>query len=172
MTCLAADKPDVHTRVRQLLAVQGPPLNRFVQGLTAGNRHLAEDLVQETMVRAWRSLDTLPADDEGARRWLFTVARRLVIDDVRRRQVRPVEVGTTAVEHAVTADDTSASAVAGQALREAVGGLSPAHRAVLDEVFFQDRTVGEAADRLGIPVGTVRSRIHYALRSVRQAVMD
>jgi RNA polymerase sigma-70 factor, ECF subfamily len=163
---------DADVRLRRLMDDHGTQLTRFVQRLSLGHRQTAEDLVQETMVRAWRSMDTLPLEDSSGRRWLFTVARRLVIDEVRRRQVRPVEVAPVDAERCATDDDTSGAAIANHSLREAVGKLSPAHRQVLHEVYFLDRTAEEVATRLGIPLGTVRSRLHYALRSLRAAVVD
>ncbi|MFI6160134.1 sigma-70 family RNA polymerase sigma factor [Micromonospora haikouensis] len=171
MSCLASEH-DTDTRIRELLAAHGTPLTRFVRGLTMGNRQTAEDVVQETLLRAWRHLDSLPPDSGGSsRRWLFTVARRLVIDEARRRQARPVEVAAQAAqEYGVTGDETAETAIASQALRQAVARLSADHRRVLHEVYFRDRTVDEIATELGIPVGTVRSRVYYALRALRAAM--
>jgi RNA polymerase sigma-70 factor (ECF subfamily) len=165
------DTLDVDTRMRQVLATHRLPLTRFVLGLTLGHRQTAEDLVQETMLRAWRNLDTLPPEDEASRRWLFTVARNLVIDHARKRQARPVEVAPLDAERVMTGDVTAGAALANHALREAVANLSTAHREVLHEVYFEDRPVPDVAARLGIPVGTVRSRVHYAIRSLREAVI-
>ncbi|MCM4083443.1 sigma-70 family RNA polymerase sigma factor [Paractinoplanes hotanensis] len=173
MTCTASET-DVETRIRELFAEHGGPLTRFVKALTAGNRQNAEDLVQETMIRAWHNLDALPPGSDGrSRRWLFTVARRLVIDEVRRSQARPCEVAAEAnPKLGATGDETSGIAVANQALRQAVDDLSAAHRQVLHEIFFRNRTVDEVAADLGIPVGTVRSRVHYAQRALRVAVIE
>lgn len=170
MICLA-EPVDVDVRMRQLLAVHRLPLTRFILGLTLGHHQITEDLVQETMLRAWRHLGTLPSEEDARRRWLFTVARRLVIDEVRRRQVRPVEVASIDAERVSAGDVTASAALANHALREAVVKLSAAHREVLHEVFFENRTVPDVASRLGIPVGTVRSRVHYAIRSLREAVI-
>ncbi|TCB95418.1 sigma-70 family RNA polymerase sigma factor [Micromonospora zingiberis] len=161
-------------RIRELLAEHGSPLTRFVRGLTMGNPQTADDLVQETLVRAWRNLDSLPPDSDGrSRRWLFTVARRLVIDEARRRQVRPVEVAADGdLDYGATGDETADTAIAHQALRHAVEQLTMAHRRVLHEIYYRDRTVDEVAVDLGIPVGTVRSRLHYALRALRAAVVE
>jgi RNA polymerase sigma-70 factor (ECF subfamily) len=157
--------------MRHMLTEHGMSLTRFVNGMTRGNRQTTEDVVQETMVRAWQNLDTLPSDDHGSRRWLFTVARRLFIDEVRKRQARPAEVASLDNDLAGTGDGTASAALANHALREAVANLTEAHREVLREVFFEDRTIPDVAVRLGVPVGTVRSRIHYALRSLREAVL-
>src|SRR5262245_63212019 len=73
------------------------PLLAFVLRLTGGDRQHAEDVVQETMVRAWRSVDTLSLQSESVMPWLATVARRVVIDQWRRRGSRPPEVGERAL---------------------------------------------------------------------------
>jgi RNA polymerase sigma-70 factor (ECF subfamily) len=158
-------------RLEQLVDEHAPQLYRFVVGLTSGQAQTAEDVVQETMVRMWRNLDALPPDHEGVRRWLFTVARRLVIDSVRKRQSRPAEVSATLAERVPNHDDTAAAAIANFALREAFRGLGSRHKFVLTEVYLRHRSVEEVADELQIPEGTVRSRIHYALRSLRTAVV-
>ncbi|MCO8277508.1 sigma-70 family RNA polymerase sigma factor [Actinoplanes sp. TRM 88003] len=157
-------------RFEQLIADHGRHLTRFVMTLTARRRQAAEDVVQETLLRAWRHLDVVAADEETGRRWLFAVARRLVIDEARRRKSRPSEVPEYLAERLPNADDTAGSAVAGFALHQAFHGLNPMHRTVLTEVYLRHRTVEEVADDLRIPPGTVRSRIHYALRTLRLAV--
>ncbi len=157
---------DTDARIRQL--------TQFVRGLTLGGRQATEDLVQETLFRAWRNLDSLPQDNAGrSRRWLFTVARRLVIDEARRRQARPVTVAAELdVECGVPTDETADMAITKYALRQAVSQLSDAHRQVLHEAYFLGRTVEDVAADLGIPVGTVRSWIHYALRTLRIALTE
>ncbi|GAA1642252.1 sigma-70 family RNA polymerase sigma factor [Actinoplanes couchii] len=162
---------DTQERLRVIVQEQGPTLTRYALGLTAGNRAMAEDLVQEALVRAWRSIRTVPDDENGSRRWMFTVLRRLVIDDFRRRRHRPAVYGRADV--ATTAEaDGSVLVIAEDSLRGAARRLSDGQRAVLFQVFYEDRPVDEVAGRLGIPVGTVRSRLHYGLRTLRRAVLD
>jgi RNA polymerase sigma-70 factor (ECF subfamily) len=164
--------PEINARMEVLLDEHGPSLTRFVLGLTLGQRQTAEDLVQETMIRAWRNIDGFPADREEGRRWLFTVARRLVIDNVRRQKARPAEVAPLNTDQVVTGDETSSAALANQSLRDAVRGLGAAHREVIHEIYVRNRSVQEVADHLHIPVGTVRSRVHYAIRHLRSAVIS
>ncbi|MFI8521171.1 sigma-70 family RNA polymerase sigma factor [Streptomyces sp. NPDC085481] len=144
----------------------GQALLAFLLGLTHGDRQRAEDLVQETLVRAWLHPEVFDAPYESMRPWLFTVARRLAIDARRSRLARPAEVGDGVL--AVTADpaDATESADAVLDVRAAVRGLSPEHRAVLIRLYFHGLTVNEAAADLGIPAGTVKSRSHYALRQL------
>ncbi|WP_225993783.1 sigma-70 family RNA polymerase sigma factor [Actinomadura rudentiformis] len=147
------------------------PLLTFVLRLTAGDRQWAEDVVQETMVRAWRSADRLDATTASLMPWLATVARRIVIDNRRHRDVRPPEVGDGALENVPMADEMD-GLLHKVVVAEALNALSPAHREVLTETVLRDRTVNQAAEVLGIPVGTVKSRVYYALRALRVALEE
>jgi RNA polymerase sigma-70 factor (ECF subfamily) len=133
--------------------------------LCDGDRARAEDLVQETLLRAWRNPPDLDPTRGSIRAWLLTTARRLAIDAWRHSAVRPEVITDRPPEIAVPdpADRTLQSWLVSDALAE----LSPNHRAVIEECFFRERSVQEAADVLGVPVGTVKSRTHYALRALR-----
>jgi RNA polymerase sigma-70 factor (ECF subfamily) len=147
------------------------PLMSYVLRLTAGDRQHAEDVVQETMVRAWRQAGKLDLTEPSLMPWLATVARRIVIDDKRRRSVRPTETGDDMLENAPVADMTE-DLVRKVVVTEALRLLSPAHREVLNETILRDRTVNQAADALGIPVGTVKSRVYYALKALRVVLAE
>jgi RNA polymerase sigma-70 factor, ECF subfamily len=153
-----------------LYAEYAGPLLDYVQRLLGGDRFQAEDVVQETLLRAWRHADALASDD--ARPWLFTVARRLVVDGYRRRRARPRAIASEAVIDAMPAPDELESALLAWEVAEALRTLSPSHRQVLLEVQYRDRSVAEAAAVLGIPEGTVRSRTYYALRALRLALEE
>ncbi|WP_244200517.1 sigma-70 family RNA polymerase sigma factor [Micromonospora arborensis] len=163
-------KPAASARMQALHADHAEPLSRFLLRLTWGERHLAEDLLQDTMLQAWRHLDRLPTEPEAVRRWLFTVARRIAIDAARARQARPTEVGIADITQLPEGADTAEGVVAAQTVRRALPKLTPAHRAVLIELYFLGRSTDEAAARLGIPEGTVKSRAFYALRALRAAI--
>ncbi|TXD00243.1 sigma-70 family RNA polymerase sigma factor [Streptomyces sp. ISID311] len=131
-----------------------------------GDHALAEDIVQEAIIRAWRNIDRLTGMDGSVRGWLFTVTRRLVIDWVRKPQARREVVGATYNDPSSGGDGTDAvrdALVARPLLRR----LSPEHRAVLVHLYLCDRTIQETAAILGVPVGTVKSRQHNALRKLR-----
>jgi RNA polymerase sigma factor (sigma-70 family) len=147
------------------------PLMSYVLRLTAGDRQHAEDVVQETMVRAWRQVGKLDLTEPSLMPWLATVARRIVIDDKRRKSVRPTEMGDEMLENAPSADTTD-DLLRKMVVTEALRQLSPAHREVLNETILRDRTVSEAAEALGIPVGTVKSRVYYALRALRLVLAE
>jgi RNA polymerase sigma-70 factor, ECF subfamily len=132
-----------------------------------GDRYAAEDVVQETLIRAWRHRHDLDEDRGSVRGWLLTVIRNIIIDRARARAARPPEVAeppalpTLLVDHA---DRTVNSIV----VLEALDRLSQEHRSVLIELYANDRTVIQTAETLGIPVGTVKSRTYYALRQLRR----
>ena len=139
------------------------PLMSFVLRLNGGDRQRAEDVVQETMVRAWREAARLDLSGPSLMPWLTAVARRIVIDEHRRRTARPPESGLGRVaDHAV--DDGTAAILLRVALADAMGQLTTSHRQALHETILRDQTVSQAAQVLGIPVGTVKSRVYYALR--------
>jgi RNA polymerase sigma-70 factor (ECF subfamily) len=147
------------------------PLMTFVMRLTAGNREQAEDVVQETMVRAWREAGRLDLSEPSLMPWLTTVARRIVIDDHRRRQARPIETADAELANLAVADDTAA-ADRRLVVGEAMLALSPLHRQVLNETILRDSTVNQAAEVLGVPVGTVKSRVYYALRALQVVLAE
>ncbi|MYY04697.1 MULTISPECIES: sigma-70 family RNA polymerase sigma factor [unclassified Streptomyces] len=148
----------------ELQREHGPALFHFLLGLTFGDRQRAEDLLQETLVRAWQHPEAFDGPYESMRPWLFTVGRRLAIDARRSRLARPAEVSDVVLECAPAGTDTAESAVAALDVREAVRALSPEHRSVLVQIYFRGLSVGETAQVLGIPAGTVKSRSYYALR--------
>jgi RNA polymerase sigma-70 factor (ECF subfamily) len=136
--------------------------------LTGGDRARAEDVVQETMLRAWKHPQVLDQSDGSARAWLFTVARRIVIDDWRTSRSRH-EVVTAEPPEQHVADPTAGSADAA-VVTAALRQLSVEHRQVILECYYRGSSVAEAARRLGVPEGTVKSRAHYALRALRLAL--
>jgi RNA polymerase sigma-70 factor, ECF subfamily len=162
---------DDNAIVTELYRQYRMPLMSYVLRLTAGDRQHAEDVVQETMVRAWRQAGRLDLTEQSLMPWLATVARRIVIDDKRRKSARPAETGDDMLENAPVADMTE-DLLRKVVMSEALQVLSPAHREVLNETILRDRTVNEAAETLGIPVGTVKSRVYYALRALRVVLAE
>lgn len=154
----------------ELQREHGKALFGFLLGLTYGDRQRAEDLVQETMVRAWRHPEALETDHDSMRPWLFTVGRRLAIDARRARQARPTEVAADSLEHTPLADDHSETSSTALDVRDAVRTLSREHREVLVQIYFRGLSVAEASEALGIPPGTVKSRTYYALRALRKVL--
>ncbi|GAA3367820.1 sigma-70 family RNA polymerase sigma factor [Streptomyces sannanensis] len=154
----------------ELQRVHGPALFHFLLGLTFGDRQRAEDLLQETLVRAWQHPEAFGGPYESMRPWLFTVGRRLAIDARRSRQARPAEVSDGVLAATPSTGDHTESSAAAIDVRAAVRSLSAEHQAVLVQIYFRGLGVNEAAEVLGIPPGTVKSRSHYALRALGRAL--
>ena len=143
----------------------------YVVRLTRGDRAKAQDVVQETLLRAWRTPSVLDQSRGSPRSWLYTVARRIVIDEWRASRARPEVVTDEVPEPAGRYTDTIAErAVDRELVVAALRTLSPEHRDVILECYFRGSTVAEAAATLGVPPGTVKSRTHYALRALRSAI--
>jgi len=142
----------------------------YAQKLTLGDRTRAEDIVQETMVRAWQHIDELKLDQDAARPWLFTVARRISIDGLRARASRPPEVNGDMLMFQPEKADRIEDALTTMDLRNVLKVLSPDHREVLVNLYLRGRTSEETAAVMGIPNGTVKSRCFHALRAVRRAM--
>ena len=155
--------------VRTLYAEHAGPLLRYAMHLTSGDRQRAEDIVQETLLRAWQHPDAIA--ERPPRPWLFAVARNLAVDAYRARKARPREVGEAALE-LVAAPDEAERALESWAVADALKSLRPEHRGVLLETYYRGKSVAEAAVVLGIPAGTVKSRTFYALRALKLALEE
>ena len=142
----------------------------YVVRLTNGDAARADDVVQETMLRAWRHPQVLDQSQGSARAWLFTVARRIVIDDwrARGRRSRSSPPSRRSGARTTRADRTVDTLL----VTAAMNRLSDDHRAVLFEFYHRGASVAEAALTLGVPPGTVKSRTHYALRALRAALQE
>jgi RNA polymerase sigma-70 factor (ECF subfamily) len=145
------------------------PLWRYVVSLT-GDRDLAEDVVQETLLRAWRRPSVLDQSTSSARVWLFTVARNLVIDGKRSARALHEVVVDEVPERQST--DASDAILESWIVADALTSLSVEHRAVIVHAYFAGRTVVEIAEQLQIPEGTVKSRLHYGMRALRLALQE
>jgi RNA polymerase sigma-70 factor, ECF subfamily len=160
-------------RLGVLYRLYSRPLLRYLAKLTLGDQRLAEDICQETFIRAWSHLKRDPGMDlESYRPWLYTVARRLVVDMVRARRARPVEVLVEDLAHLVSTRDSAGGVVMAGAIRDALLRLEPAQRQLLLDLYYHGRSPGEVAKELDIPVGTVKSRSYYARLALRTYLTD
>ena len=168
LRCVAASQSTAHAEsfVRALYEDVAGPLFGYVVRLT-GDRARAEEVVQETFVRAWRRAHQLNRGPDELRGWLFTTARNLVTDLWRSDAARPTTVSDERALGAAPAADDLENAVQRWTVADALDRLSLDHRAVIVETYYEGRSVAEAAQRLGIPPGTVKSRTYYALRALR-----
>lgn len=160
--------------MRALHDEHAPALWAYCLRLTGHDHARAQDVCQETLVRAWQHPDVLARPPGHLRGWLFTVARNLVIDDWRTLRSRREQVTAEPPEpdSGRPGQEEVDTLLQSWLVTEAVTRLSEDHRAVLYECYYQGRSVAEAAARLGIPEGTVKSRTHYALRALRLALEE
>ncbi|MFJ4634024.1 sigma-70 family RNA polymerase sigma factor [Streptomyces sp. NPDC088847] len=145
-----------------------PDLLKYVVKLTGGDHHRAEDIVQETLLRAWSKY--LSEDKDHIRPWLFRVAKNIVIDEYRKSNSRPSEVELAELE--ISEPGGFEGILSEVVVSNALKNLSQAHREVLFETFFLGQTTEEASRRLNIPIGTVKSRMYYALKALQRHLVD
>jgi RNA polymerase sigma-70 factor (ECF subfamily) len=156
--------------LRAMYAEHAQPLLAFARRLMDGDLASAEDIVQETLLRAWRHADHLAAD--SVRPWLFTTARHLAIDAHRARSARPREACGELPELPAETADRFDAALTTAVVVDALRALTPVHRAVLIDYFYRGRTAAEIAVERGMPSGTARSRVYYAMRALRLALQE
>lgn len=130
----------------------------------------AQDIVQESLLRLWRHPEVLERSGESVRAWLFTVARHLVVDQA--RSARHTRERTTDQVPEVPEPDATQSVLDAWLVADALAELSAEHRAVVVGAYYRGRTVAELAAELSVPTGTVKSRLHYALRALRLALQE
>ena len=131
-----------------------------------GDRGAAEEIVQEVFLRAWRHSGRYDPERAAVRTWLYQIARNAIIDSRRRAAVRP-----GLPQHEPDADPgataTLEQAMLGWQVAAALERLTPEHRQMIRMAQFRGLTMREIAEHTGLPLGTVKSRTWYALRSMR-----
>lgn len=158
-------------RMRMFYAEHAAVLWRYALRLT-GDRTRAEDVVQETLLRAWQHPEVVD-DERPTRAWLFTVARNMIVDEHRSARVRhegesPTGPGAPELAGPVQVD----AALDRLLIADAMAQLSPAHRAVVLRSYYLGETTAQIAYDLHIAEGTVKSRLHYALRTLRLTLRE
>jgi RNA polymerase sigma-70 factor (ECF subfamily) len=125
----------------------------------------AEDVVQETFSRAWRSRARFDPTLGSLRTWLFTIERRVILD----YSVKQAKNSTVSLDQArePASEDHVERAMLGWQMESALQRLDPEHRMIITEIYFNGRSGREVAEMFGLPEGTVRSRSFYALRMLR-----
>jgi RNA polymerase sigma-70 factor (ECF subfamily) len=156
--------------VREAYAAHGPELYRFAVR-TLGDPGAAQDVVQETFLRAWRAADLFDPELASVRVWLFAIARNVVTDQRRRGAVRPWWGDVRDPEDlelvAGRVVDPSERLVQAWFVEEALSRIGEGHRQAIVETYLRDRTYQEVAAELAIPVATLRTRVFYALKALR-----
>lgn len=156
--------------IRAVYEQHGQAVLAYAVKLT-GDRAAAEDVLQETLVRAWRHSEVLVNGKGSVRGWLLTVAGRIVVDRARARAARPKEVAESPTQPP-TERDHADQVIDSMDMFEALQKLSEEHRKVIVQLYFRDCSLLEASAALGVPEGTVKSRSYYALRALRKAFCE
>lgn len=159
--------------LRDLYLEHGAALYSYVLRMLGGDTHRAEDILQETLLRCWTKQNVTDSEGMAVRPWMFRVARNLVIDAHRTRRARPLEIsGNSWLDDMCAEADDIERMLSSVVVQEALRSLTPAHREALRATIFADRTTQQAADALGVPQGTVKSRVYYALRSLKSTLAE
>ena len=133
-------------------------------GYLLGDAAEPQDAVQDALVKAWQNWASLK-DPACFGPWFHRIVVNVCRDRMRRHRTLRMVTLEEAAE--VESNDAFRSMLADDELARAVTRLNPDHRVVIALRFWQDMTLEDAAERLGLPLGTVKSRLHYALRSLR-----
>jgi RNA polymerase sigma-70 factor (ECF subfamily) len=133
-----------------------------------GDSGLAEEAVQETFLRAWRAGERFDPQIGSLRTWLFAILRNVVIDLGRARAARP-GLAEGGIEPSV---EPFNEALLSWQVEEALRRIGDDHRRVIVETFYRGRPYAEIAEELGVPEGTVKSRVYYGLRALRVALEE
>ena len=147
-------------------------LLRYALRLT-GDRARAEDVVQETLLRAWQHPHVFDDSERSPRAWLYRVARNIIIDEQRTSRFRrEVSAPDGSDEFEQRGPDEVDAALDRLLIAEALTRLSPEHRAVVRRSYYLGWTTAQIADDLQIPEGTVKSRLHYAMHALRVTMQE
>jgi len=161
---------DNHTALlRALHDGHADALWRYALRLT-GDQQLAEDVVQEALLRAWRNPGILEQGTAASKAWLYAVAHNYAIDECRSARAR-WEIGSERVPERSRIDQTDATLDA-WLIADALSQVKPEHRVVIVRAYYRGESIAELADALDLPQGTVKSRLHYGLRALRLALQE
>src|SRR4051794_21209230 len=133
-----------------------------------GDPGLAEEAVQETFLRAWRAGERFDPQIGSLRTWLFAIIRNVVIDLSRARAARP----PVAAEGLEPGHEPLEEILLAWQVEEALRRIGPQHRQVILETYYRGRPYAELATELGVPEGTIKSRVYYGLRALRNALEE
>ena len=136
-----------------------------------GDRGLAEEMTQETFTRIWRRSNVYDPERGSVPTFIFTIARRVAVDIWRRPSSRRIDDPVVAVPPLDHPDEIT-PLLTGLAVKQGLGTLSSAHRQIIELGYFRQLSQSEIAERLNLPLGTVKTRTYHALRALKEALAD
>ncbi len=155
---------------RRLHAEHGEALFRWALGRVADPRD-AEEIVAETLLRAWRHYDQYDPERGSERSWIFGIARNAATD-LYRKSKRRLRVVSEGESPELLVEDRAEILAEISLVRDSLRWLSPHHRDVIVAAFFEGMTTTEISRRLDVPEGTVKSRMYYGMRALRAALEE
>ena len=160
--------PATEDGFRRLWDAYEPDLLRFARRRVS-NVATAEDVVQDAYLRAWRRGHTYDAKRGTPRAWLLAILRNVIVDHARAAGSRPLTVSA----HADPAGpDDHEQRLAALVVADALQRVNQEHREAIIENYYRDLPYREIAHRAGLPLGTVRSRLHYALKALSRRLEE
>ncbi|MCS6878728.1 MAG: sigma-70 family RNA polymerase sigma factor [Geminicoccaceae bacterium] len=154
---------------RRLFEYYGPRVKAYLRRLGVGD-DVVEDLVQEVFIAVWRFAGLFDRRKATVGTWIFTIARNKRIDSMRRDQ-EPVKETEEALEFepdpAPGSDEIAELGRMSDVLREAIETLPEEQKRLIEIFYFEDKTHSAIAEELGLPLGTVKSRLRLALAKLR-----
>lgn len=160
--------------MRWLQAEHGVALRMVALRMCNGDTGRADDAVQEAFIRAWQHPEALDATRGSTRGWLLTTVRRILVDAHRAREARPIVATDVMPErpYRIPAVSDVDRMLEQTVVLDALAALAHPHREAIIECYYRGSTVVEAARRLGVPPGTIKSRLFYGLRALRGALQE
>jgi len=158
-------------RLAELHAEYGALLHVYARRVAGGDDGRAADAVQETFIRAWQRPQVLEEGRGSIRGWLLVTVRNILIDEFRARQRRPEDAVADLPEQSNPVDEID-KLLSSALLADALRSLAQPHREAIVHCYYGGCTVNELADRLGLPPGTVKSRLFYGLRALKSALIE
>ncbi|MGW0598961.1 sigma-70 family RNA polymerase sigma factor [Streptomyces sp. NPDC002776] len=155
--------------IDELYEQHGGSTVRYAARLLGGDWHRAEDILQEAALRAWKHASALGMNASEVRPWLWTTVRNLTIDHHRAERRRPADCTPLATLDLSVPDPTD-QLLRGRLILDALSDLPEQQRQVICLLYYGQFNAAQAAEHLGIPLGTVKSRSYYALRALRRAL--
>ncbi len=150
-----------------IMKEHGQSLVHYFARRTGGDLDRAEGIAQQVILKAWQNKDTLNTT-ENIKPWLFTVGRHILVDEIRAVQARPPEVLSDPKYHDRESNENMPELFeTDMVITDALKGISLAHREVLIAFYRDDLSHADIAKKYNISIGTVKSRIHYAVDAMK-----